>query len=67
MIRKGLREVVETPIGIDIINDDHTTGPKGRPSLVQLEAYIPLAMQAVMNEKVDMPKLRKQLRKVSPA
>jgi hypothetical protein len=48
-----LRERPETPIGIDVVNNDRAVAPQIRPGSIELEADIPLAVQAVVNEKVN--------------
>jgi hypothetical protein len=57
MATKGLLERLETSIGIDVIDDDRTTRSQAGPGSIHLEAHVSLAMEAVMDKKVDLAKL----------
>ena len=49
-------------------NDNQTAArPQGGPRPIHLEANIAFAVQAVMNEKLDLAKLRKQSRQPASA
>src|SRR6266849_2818877 len=67
MTGKGLREGPEAPIRIDIINDDCAARFQRRPRSIQLKTYVAFTVQAVVNEKINLAKLRKQAGKPSPA
>jgi hypothetical protein len=67
LICNTIGERAETPIGIDIVNNDCALLSQDRPGLLKLEADIALAVQAVMDEKVDLTELIKQSRKTAPA
>jgi hypothetical protein len=59
MAGKGLCESPEAPIGIDVIDHDRTTRPQGCPSEINFEANVVLAMQAIVNEKINLAQFRK--------
>jgi hypothetical protein len=61
MAGKALREGPEAPVRIDVINHQGAAWFEGCPSAIQLEAYIAFTMHAIVNEKIDPAKLRKQL------
>jgi len=66
MAGKRLSEGAEPPIGIDVIDNEHAACSEGRPSSIQLEAYVAFSVEAVVNEKIDLAKSTKQFPKASP-
>jgi hypothetical protein len=65
--REGTSERLEAAIGIDVIYNDCALRCHGRPSSIQFETYVAFTVQAVVNEKIDLSKLGKQLGKAPPA
>jgi hypothetical protein len=59
MVGKGLCESPEAPIGIDVIDHDRTALPQDCPSEINFEANVVFAMQAIVNEKINLAKFRK--------
>jgi hypothetical protein len=55
MAGKGLRERMEAPVRIDVVDDRGAAWPQRSPSPVDLEANTALAMQAVMQEEINLP------------
>ena len=56
--RKGLREALETPVHIDIIDNYCAARSQGSPRPIHLKANVALTVEAVMNEKIDLAELR---------
>jgi hypothetical protein len=52
---KNLRERMEAPVRIDVVDDRGAVWPHRSPSPVDFEANIALTMQAVMREEIDLP------------
>ena len=67
VIGMGLREGSETRIGVNIIDDNRSTRPQCDPSPIHLKANVLFTMQAIMNEKVDLAKFRKEPGKAEAA
>ena len=65
--RKGLGEGSETPIGVNIIDNNRSPRSQSRPSQIYLKTNIVFTMQAVMNEKIDLTKLGKYIGKATSA
>lgn len=63
MTGKSLHKRFETPVGIDVIDDDRSARSQRCPSAVHFKANVMFTMQTIMNEKVDLAKLGKQARK----
>ena len=64
---KALGEGPEAPVSIDVINNECAAWPYDCPGSIQLEAYVAFTVHAVVNEKIDLTKLGKQLGKAKPA
>src|ERR1051326_4302694 len=63
MTGKGSSERVEAPIRIYIVDHDCAVGVQSRPGAIQLEAHVALTVETVVNEKVHLAKMRKQVGK----
>ena len=59
MVRKGLREGPEAPIGIDVIDHNRAALSQGCPSEINFETNVVFAMQAIVNKEVNLSKFRK--------
>jgi hypothetical protein len=64
---KQLHKAMETTIHVDVVNNDCSAWSQNRPRTVYLEADITLAMQAVVNEKINLSEVGQQFRQTSPA
>ena len=53
-MRNRLSERPKAPIGIDVINHDYALRSQGWPGSIQFEPNVTFAMQAIVNEKVDL-------------
>jgi hypothetical protein len=58
---------MEAAIYVDVVNDDCSAGAQAFPSTVNFEANIALTVQAVVNEKINLPELGQYAREASPA
>ena len=58
-MRNGLSERPKAPIGIDVINHECALRSQGWPRSIQFEPNVTLTMAAIVNEKVNLTKLRK--------
>jgi hypothetical protein len=67
MTGHGLGEGLEAPIHVDVIHHECAPWFYGGPSCIQLEAHVPFTVQAVVNEEINLAKLREQLRKAASA
>jgi hypothetical protein len=52
----SLCERLETPICIDVIDDNRPTRPQRCPGSIDLKANVVFTVKTVMNEKVDLAK-----------
>jgi hypothetical protein len=66
MTREGFCKGLEAPITIDVIDNERTVWLQDWPNSIQLEAHIPFTVRAIVNEKINVAELRKQLRKTQP-
>ncbi|OAE99953.1 hypothetical protein AYJ54_32250 [Bradyrhizobium centrolobii] len=64
---KGLHEAKEATVHVDVVNDDRAAWPQNWPRMIEFKANVTLAVQTVMNEKVNLSKLRQQAGQASPA
>src|SRR5215831_16150448 len=46
----SLHKGFETPVGIDVIDDDRSAQPQNRPGTVHLKANVLFTVQAIMNK-----------------
>jgi hypothetical protein len=66
-VGNSLSEGLEAPTSIDIINNECAVYCYDCPCLIQFETYIAFAVQAVVDEEINLAEVRKQLRKASSA
>jgi len=64
---KSLREGPKSPIGVNVIDYDRSTGAQNCKSPIEFEAYILFTVQAVMDKEVNLPKVRKYTGKAALA
>ena len=62
MAGKALRKRLEAIIRIDVVDDDHAVWRQRCPGAIQFEAYVALAVKAVVNEEIDLAEAGKQVR-----
>jgi hypothetical protein len=67
LVWKGLSKGLETPIDIDIVNHQGAICSHGCPCSIQLESYVAFAVQAVVNEEINLAQSGQQPREPSPA
>ena len=61
LARERFVEGMEAPVCIDVVHDERAPRPQFHPSPIQLEADIALAVQAVVDEQINLFKFREQL------
>src|SRR5262249_21161951 len=64
--RTGLGGAPEAPAGVDVIDDDRPARAQGGPGPIHLEADVAFAVQAVVDEEVDLAEPREDAREAPP-
>jgi hypothetical protein len=64
---KSMSEGPEAPVGIDVIHDECSVWSRGRPRPIQFKAYVAFTVKAVVNEKINLAQVGKQMGKATPA
>jgi hypothetical protein len=67
MTGESLSEGMEAPVCVDIIDHYRPTRSKVWPCAIQFKSHVALAMQAIVNEKVNLPEMSQQLGKAQSA
>lgn len=57
MTGESLGEGMEAPVCVDIIHHYRPTRSKVWPCAIQFKSHVALAMQAIVNEKVNLPEM----------
>ena len=54
-LRRGqcMSEDIESPVGIDIVDDQSAVGTEGGPGQIELETHVARAVQTVVDEKIN--------------
>jgi hypothetical protein len=55
MARKHLCEGTESPIEINIVDNEDPARPQSSPCLIQLKAHVAFGMPAIVDEEIDLP------------